>query len=188
VRLTDAGCSIIRAEKVSGKSREGRDELASIMEFIRPGDELCVMRLCRLGRLIRDLLNIVHDLQQRGAALTVLELFFSTKDAAGAILLTVLAMVSEVERNFLLERQRVGIEPAKKAEVTRGRKPSLPVEKIRDMRTAGHGPTAIARALGISRMSVHRALQDGHENGARRSRILLLATRASLITSISARP
>ena len=39
-RLRAAGCEIVRAEKASGKSRDGRDELASIMEFIRAGDEL----------------------------------------------------------------------------------------------------------------------------------------------------
>ena len=52
-----------------------------------------------------------------------------------------------------------GIEAAKKAGVYRGRKPSVPVEKVREMHAAGHGPSAIAKALGISRMSVHRALQ-----------------------------
>lgn len=159
-RLKAAGCSIIRAEKVSGKSRDGRDELASILEFIRPDDELCVVRLDRLGRSTRDLLNIVHELKEKGAALTVLEPSFSTKDAAGSILLTVLAMVSEAERNFLLDRQRVGIDLARKRGVYRGRRPSVPVEQVREMRAAGHGPSAIAKALGISRMSVHRALKE----------------------------
>jgi DNA invertase Pin-like site-specific DNA recombinase len=57
-RLRAAGCEIVRAEKVSGKSRDGRDELASILEFIRPGDELVVVKLDRLGRSTRDVLNL----------------------------------------------------------------------------------------------------------------------------------
>jgi DNA invertase Pin-like site-specific DNA recombinase len=158
-RLRAAGCEIVCAEKVSGKSREGRDELARIMQFLRAGDEIVCVRLDRLGRSTRDLLNIVHELQEQGAGLTVLEPSFSTRDAAGSILLTVLAMVSEAERSFLLERQRVGIEAAKKAGVYRGRKRSVPAEKVREMHAAGHGPSAIAKALGISRMSVHRALR-----------------------------
>jgi DNA invertase Pin-like site-specific DNA recombinase len=157
-RLKAAGCDIIRAEKVSAKSREGRDELASIMEFIRPGDELVVVKLDRLGRSTRDVLNLVHELEAKGAALTVLEPAFSTKDATGSILVTVLGMVAEMERKFIRERQQAGIEKAKAQGIYRGRKPSVPADKIRAMREAGHGPTAIAKALGISRMSVHRVL------------------------------
>src|SRR5436853_7304723 len=57
-KLKAEGCGIIRVEKVSGGSREGRTELATIVEFLRPGDELVVTRLDRLGRDTRDVLNI----------------------------------------------------------------------------------------------------------------------------------
>jgi DNA invertase Pin-like site-specific DNA recombinase len=67
-RLRTAGCSIVRAEKVSGGSRTGRDELASIMDFIRPRDTLVVVKLDRLGRSTRDVLNLVHELEQKGAS------------------------------------------------------------------------------------------------------------------------
>ncbi len=157
-RLKAAGCEIVRAEKMSGHSRNGRDELASLLEFIRPGDELVVVKLDRLGRSTRDVLNLVHELQAKGAALTVLEPAFSTKDATGSILVTVLGMVAEMERKFIRERQQAGIEEAKKAGVYKGRKPSVPVAKVKAMHQEGHGPSAIAKALGISRMSVHRAL------------------------------
>jgi DNA invertase Pin-like site-specific DNA recombinase len=157
-RLKAAGCEIIRAEKVSGKGREGRDELASILEFIRAGDELVVVKMDRLGRSTRDVLNLVHELEAKGAALTVLEPTFSTKDATGSILVTVLGMVAEMERRFIRERQQAGIEAAKAKGVYKGRKPSVPVSKVWAMRAEGHGPTAIAKALGISRMSVHRVL------------------------------
>ena len=157
-KLKAAGCTVIRAEKASGKSRDGRDELTSILEFIREGDELVVVKLDRLGRSTRDVLNLVHELEAKGAALTVLEPAFSTKDAAGPILVMVLGMVAEMERKFIRERQQAGIEAAKKAGVYRGRKPSVPIEKVREMRAGGMGPTEIAKVLGISRMSVHRAL------------------------------
>src|SRR3954452_17606630 len=81
-RLRDAGCEVIRAERVSGTSRDGRDELARMMDFLHDGDELVVVKLDRLGRSTRDVLNIVHELEAQGAALTVLEPTFSTKDAA----------------------------------------------------------------------------------------------------------
>jgi DNA invertase Pin-like site-specific DNA recombinase len=93
-----------------------------------------------------------------GAALTVLEPAFSTKDATGSILVTVLGMVAEMERRFIRERQQAGIEAAKSKGVYKGRRPSVPVAKVKAMRDEGHGPSAIAKALGISRMSVHRVL------------------------------
>lgn len=65
-RLEQEGRSIIRSEKVSGASREGRAELETIVQFLRPGDELLVTRLDRLGRDTRDVLNIVHDCERRG--------------------------------------------------------------------------------------------------------------------------
>jgi Resolvase, N terminal domain/Tn3 transposase DDE domain len=75
-----------------------------------------------LGRSTRDVLNLVHELEAKGAALTVLEPAFSTKDATGSILVTVLGMVAEMERRFIRERQQAGIEAAKKRGVYRGRK------------------------------------------------------------------
>jgi DNA invertase Pin-like site-specific DNA recombinase len=157
-RLRAAGCTIIRSEKASGGSRNGRDELTSIMEFVREGDELVVLKLDRLGRNTRDVLNLVHDLQEREAVLNVLEPKFATTDVAGPILVTVLGMFAELERSFIRERQKAGIERAKANGAYKGRKPSVPIDQVRAMHREGVGPSAIARELGISRMSVHRAL------------------------------
>ena len=161
-QLKAAGCDIVRAEKVSGKSREGRDELASILEFIRPDDELVVVRLDRLGRATRDVLNLVHELEEKGAALTVLEPGFSTKDAAGHLLVTVLGMVASLERTFLRDRQRAGIEAAKSrkdVKVYKGRKAVVSVERVQELAASGLGPTAIAAEMKISRMHAHRLLK-----------------------------
>ena len=75
--------------------------------------------------------------------------------------MTVLGMVAEMERKFIRERQQAGIAAAKAKGIYKGRKPSsVPVEKVREMRDAGQVPTVIAKALGISRRSVHRALSS----------------------------
>jgi DNA invertase Pin-like site-specific DNA recombinase len=64
--LRKFGCGVIRAEKVTGTSTEKREELRTIMQFMRPGDTLVVTRIDRLARSMRDLQNIVHDLKQKG--------------------------------------------------------------------------------------------------------------------------
>ena len=157
-RLKAEGCTTIRKEKVSGASREGRDELAAILDFLRQGDELVVTRLDRLGRSTRDVLNIVHECDQRGASLTVLDPHVSTRGDTGRIVLTVLGMVAEMERGFIKARQRDGIAKAKEAGVYKGGKRRIDPEKVKSLRAEGKGPTEIAKALGVSRMQVHRIL------------------------------
>lgn len=157
-RLKAEGCTTVRKEKVSAASREGRDELAAILDFLRPGDELMVTRLDRLGRSTRDVLNIVHECDLRQASLTVLEPHVSTKGDAGRIVLTVLGMVAEMERGFIKARQREGIDKAKAQGTYKGGKKRIDAGKVVAMSEDGKGPTEIAKALGASRMQVHRIL------------------------------
>lgn len=157
-KLKAAGCSIIRTEKVSGKSREGRDELQTILDFIHPGDTLVVAKLDRLGRSTRDVLNIVHELQQKGASLEVLEPAISTNGPLGAVVLTVLGMVGEMELGFIRSRQREGIEKAKAMGVYKGRPVTLDHTKVVEMHKAGVGATEIAAKLRCSRSAVYKVL------------------------------
>lgn len=157
-KLKAAGCNVIRTEKASGKSRDGRDELATILDFIRPGDVLCVVKLDRLGRSTRDVLNLVHELEQRGAALRVLEPAISTDGPMGKMVLTVLGMVAEMELGFIKDRQRTGIEAAKAKGVYKGRPVALDHAKVRALHSQGVGATAIAKQMNCSRGAVYKVL------------------------------
>ena len=156
--LKEAGCTVIRTEKKSGRSTDGRTELATILDFISEGDTLCVHKLDRLGRNTRDVLNLVHELHERGCSLQVLEPAIDTSGPMGTVMLTVLGMVSEMELGFIKERQRAGIEKAKANGVYKGRPTSLDHDKIRSMKAEGMGATAIAKELGCSRGAVYKAL------------------------------
>ena len=72
--------------------------------------------------------------------------------------MTVLGMVAQMERRFIKERQRDGIENAKATGVYKGGKRRLDRAEVKAMSVAGHGPAVIARALGCSRMQVYRIL------------------------------
>ncbi len=100
-RLKAEGCSIIRSEKVSGASREGRAELATVIAFMRPRDELVVTRLDRLGRDTRDVLNIIHEVEQRDAFVTVLDPHVSTRGELGHVVFTVLGMGADLDEDAL---------------------------------------------------------------------------------------
>ena len=156
--LKNSGCTVVREEKVSGKSTEGRKELATILEFMAEGDSLTVHKLDRLGRNTRDVLNLVHTLTEKGCSLKVLEPGIDTSGAMGKMVLTVLGMVSEMELGFIKERQRAGIEKAKSKGVYKGRPSSLDHDRIKELKSEGLGATAIAKELGCSRGAIYKAL------------------------------
>ena len=162
-KLKAEGCEIIRSEKVSGASRAGREELQTIIEFLRAGDELMVTRLDRLGRDTRDVLNIIHDCEQRGAFVTILDPHVSTRGEMGHMVLTVLGMVAQMERRFIKERQREGIQHAKANGIYKGGKRRIDRQVVHTMSKEGATPTEIASAVGCSRMQVYRILsKKGH--------------------------
>jgi DNA invertase Pin-like site-specific DNA recombinase len=160
-RLKAAGCEVVRKEKASGKSRDGRDELANLLEFVRDGDVLCVVKLDRLGRSTRDVLNLAFELEQRGASLRVLEPEIDTAGPMGKMVMTVLGMVAEMELGFIRDRQRAGIEAAKVRGVYKGRPASIKPAEVAKLKSEGLGASEIAKCMGVSRASVYRALDSG---------------------------
>jgi DNA invertase Pin-like site-specific DNA recombinase len=157
--LKAAGCDLVRAEKTSGSSRTNRIELDLLMQFMRPGDELVVTRIDRLGRSIGDLQDIVRELKNKGITLKATEQPIETATASGKFFFDMLGVFAEFETNLRRERQLEGIAKAKAAGVYKGRKRSVPVDEVKQMRVAGRSPTEIAEELEISRMSVYRALR-----------------------------
>ena len=156
--LQDSGCTVVRIEKLSGSSRNGRDGLANILDFLQSGDVLVVCKLDRLGRSTRDVLNLVHEIDQRGASLQVLEPAIDTAGAMGKMVLTVLGMVSEMELSFIKQRQAEGIAAAKSRGVYKGRPQSVDYDAIVQLKSQGLGVTAIADKMGCSRGTVYKAL------------------------------
>jgi DNA invertase Pin-like site-specific DNA recombinase len=157
-KLKEAGCEVIRQEKITGTTREGRTELRTLLDFIRPGDMLMVTRIDRLARSIGDLQDIVRELRTKGATLKATEQPIDTSNAAGKAFLDMLGVFAEFETNLRRERQMEGIAKAKAAGVYRGRPPTIDVEAVRKLRAEGKGVNVISHTLKISRASVYRAL------------------------------
>lgn len=159
--LKQAGCDVIRAEKASGTTRNGRTELDLLLEFLRPGDTLVVTRVDRLARSIKDLQDIVYILKEQGVTLKATEQPIDTRSAAGKAFLDMLGVFAEFETNLRRERQIEGIAAAKSRGVYRGRKPSVNTSEILRLRLEEKlGATAIARRLGVGRATVYRALAN----------------------------
>src|SRR4051812_41186281 len=157
--LRKAGCEVIREEKRSGTTREGRAELDTLLTFLRSGDTLMVTRIDRLARSIGDLQDIVRGLKAKGVSLRATEQPIDTSTAAGKAFLDMLGVFAEFETNLRKERQMEGIAKAKAAGVYKGRPPSVDSSKVAALKAEGWGPSQIARKLNISRASVYRALE-----------------------------
>lgn len=157
-KLIAQGCGIIRSEKLSGASRDGRDELKTVIDFLRPDDELIVARLDRLGHDTRDVLNIIHEVEQKGAFVTVLDPYVSKQGDMGHLVITVLCMVAQMERRFIKNRQLDGIQRAKTNGVYKGGQRRIDRDKVLGLKQSGLTPTEIATQVGCSRMQVYRIL------------------------------
>ncbi len=164
--LRAAGCTIVRSEKKSGTTTEGRRELQTLIEFARAGDTIVVTRVDRLARSIADLANIVRTLEAKGIALRATEQPIDTGTAAGRAFLQMLGVFAEFETAIRRERQLEGIADAKQRGVYKGRKPTIDPVQVRAMRAEGVTPTEIARRLGIGRASVYRALDQTTDVGS----------------------
>lgn len=158
--LRAAGCEVIREEKASGTTTAGRTELATVLDFLRPGDVLMTTRIDRLARSIGDLANIVRQIEAKGVGLACTEQPVDTSTAAGKAFLGMLGVFAEFETNIRKERQFEGIAKAKTKGVYKGRKPSIDVAEVSRLQGEGKGATEIAKTLGIGRASVYRVLQN----------------------------
>lgn len=158
--LKAAGCDLVVSEKVTGTSREGRQELERLLQFIREGDTLVVTRIDRLARSIGDLQDIVRGLKAKGVSLRATMQAVDTSTAAGKAFLDMLGVFAEFETNLRKERQAEGIAKAKAAGVYKGRRPEIDRAAILRLKAEGLGATAIAKRLGIGRASVYRILTD----------------------------
>jgi DNA invertase Pin-like site-specific DNA recombinase len=156
--LKAAGCTVIRAEKKSGTSLNGRTELETIMDFLQSGDTLVVTRTDRLARSVRDLANLVARLEEKGVSLKATEQPVDTSTSSGKAFLGMLSVFAEFETNIRKERQLEGIEQAKAQGKYKGRPVEIDAVAVKAKRAAGLSAIAIAKDMGICRASVYAAL------------------------------
>lgn len=158
--LQRAGCVVIKAEKITGTSRAGREALETLLEFVQAGDTLTVTRIDRLARSIGDLQDIVRVLKAKGVSLKATEQPIDTGTAAGKAFLDMLGVFAEFETNLRRERQAEGIAKARAAGAYKGRKRSIDHAQVRALHAEGIGAAEIARRLGIGRASVYRLVRS----------------------------
>ena len=156
-------------DKASGK-KDDRPQLAACLKALRAGDILMVWKLDRLGRDLRHLVNIVHDLTERGVGLKVLTgqgAAIDTTTASGKLVFGIFAALAEYERELISERTVAGLAAAR----ARGRKGGAPYKmtpaKVRlaaaSMGKPGTNVGDLCKELGITRQTLYRHVSPSGE-------------------------
>jgi DNA invertase Pin-like site-specific DNA recombinase len=157
--LDAIGVDKIFSEQVSSVAE--RAQLTACLDFIREGDTLVVTKLDRLARSMRDLMDIVGLIDDKGAHLRILDMQLDTSTATGKLMLNLLGSVAEFERSMMLERQAEGVAKAKAEGKYKGRVPTAlrQTDDVVAMAAQGSTPAEIVAQMRISRSSVYRIMK-----------------------------
>jgi DNA invertase Pin-like site-specific DNA recombinase len=162
-RLKDYGCDRVYAEKVSGKSQNGRHELRKALKKLSLGDTLVIVRLDRLARSIRDLLSILDQIKNVGARIKAIEdPWLDTTTPHGELILTIMGGMFEFERKLIRQRCEEGIKRAKAQGKQFGRPAALDAgqrRKIAERHANGEAMMALARDYDVGVATIWRVLK-----------------------------
>lgn len=162
--LINAGVhpSNIFEDRVSGKEKS-RLGLDSILEIVCPGDVIIVWKLDRLGRSVRNILELAEILKSKEVTIRSISDGIDTGGALGGFLLTILSAVAELERETIVERVKLGIQAAKNRGVHVGRRKALSPQARKDVSSSvqnGERISDVARRYRVSRATIYRSLAD----------------------------
>jgi len=131
--LEGAGAGRIFADKISGSARS-RPQLDQMIDQLRKGDVVVVTKYDRLARSLRDLLDIVEVIRERGAGFRSLAEDIDTTTPAGRLVFHVFASIAQFERERISERTKEGLEAARKRGRVGGRPPALSPAQVAEVR------------------------------------------------------
>ena len=153
----------IFAEHGSGKSAHDRGKLQEALRFARKGDVFVVTKLDRLGRSLKDVLEITERLHAKKVGFKVLDQDLDTTKSHGRLMLAMLGACAEYEREMIRERQAEGLKRYQARLAREGRKPGPEPHgkerEIKKMRKRGKMIREIMAETKLSKASVYRALE-----------------------------
>ncbi len=156
--LVKTGCEKVFEDKLSG-SRAERPGFAKALEMLREGDTLVVWKLDRLGRSVKNLIDLVGKLHKQGIQLKSLTDNIDTGTPSGRFFFHVMASLAEMERELTVERTRAGLEVARQLGRKGGRKRLMTnskIESARKLLVNGVPPRDVAKNLGVSVPTLYR--------------------------------
>ena len=159
--LKKAGCMKMFKDEVTG-AHVNRPALARCLKTLEVGDTLIVWKLDRLGRSLRDLIQMLDDFKHRGIRFKSLTEAIDTETPTGRAMWQMIGVLAELERSLITERTRAGVKAAQRRGVKFGRKLKVTPDRLvhaRKLIDQGKTPTDAAKIMGIGRTTLYRALQ-----------------------------
>jgi DNA invertase Pin-like site-specific DNA recombinase len=158
--LKAAGAERLFSERTSAVGP--RKALDEAIDFAREGDAIVVTKLDRLARSVADLVRIVERLTKKCVGLRILAMGVDTATPTGKLVVNVLGAIGQFEREIMLERQREGVQRAKREGKYKGRAPTARAKSAEIVKLAGEGVRReeIASRLGVGVASVYRVLAE----------------------------
>jgi DNA invertase Pin-like site-specific DNA recombinase len=156
--LNQAGCKKVFEDKISG-TRAERPGLIKVLEMLREGDTLVVWKLDRLGRSVKQLVDLVGELHKQGVQFKSLTDAIDTGTASGRFFFHVMASLAEMERELTVERTRAGLAVARQLGRKGGRKRRMTdskIESAKKLLANGVPPRDVATNLGVSVPTLYR--------------------------------
>lgn len=156
--LNKSGCKKIFEDRVSG-SRSERPGLNKLLEVLREGDTLVVWKLDRLGRSVKNLVDLVSELHKQGVQFKSLTDSIDTGTPSGRFFFHVMASLAQMERELTIERTRAGLEVARQLGRKGGRKRQMTdskIESAKKLLANGIPPRDVAKNLGVSIPTLYR--------------------------------
>lgn len=162
--LAQAGCDRVFTEKASGAQRD-RPQLMAALEYMREGDTLVVWKLDRLARSLRQLIETVELLEERGIGFRSLTEAIDTTSPGGKLVFHIFASLAEFERGIIRERTKAGLAAARARGKTGGRPPALLHADLSAAKALLRDPDITfeeaARRVGVSPSTLYRHLPGG---------------------------
>jgi len=159
--LNWAACEQVFHETATGTFRD-RPELTACLRTLRKGDSLVVLKLDRLARSLKDLVEIVHDLNQRGVGFRSLTESIDTTSSGGRLVFHIFGALAEFEHSLIKERTIAGLAAARARGRKGGRKPALSPTYVRKAAAMLSDPNItkaeVARHFSVSRVTLNAAL------------------------------
>ena len=159
--LAGAGCEQVFHETAKGTFRE-RPELVACLRTLRKGDAIVVWKLDRLARSLKDLVEIIHDLNRRGVGFRSLTESIDTTTSGGRLVFHIFGALAEFEHSLIRERTIAGLNAARARGRKGGRKHALSDQDVRKAAAMLSDPkitkTEVAKHFGVSRVTLNSAL------------------------------
>lgn len=157
--LEAAGCEKIYEEQISSREQD-RPQLRAALDYCRAGDTLVVWKLDRLARSLRELIELVNELDERGVEFRSLRESLDTTTPGGRLVFHVFGSVAEFERDIIRERTMAGLEAARARGRKGGRKPAMDSTQVELARRMLKDPETtvleVARTFGVSEATIYR--------------------------------